>query len=165
MSNISINIVFEDISKQQHNKAELKGIKLDSNDKIFTKTQLEALCQGNNMEKCAFNIRVVNSDEVSKDQQKQGKAKSAVFYLAVENYRGENVLFEGIPIKAITDKISTTTSNNYFYYIFEDNKSKDIEILLTSQTASTYKISAKVISNSAFIKDTNQNLYPKYNET
>jgi len=85
--------------------------------------------------------------------------------LAVENYRGENVLFEGIPIKAITDKISTTTSNNYFYYIFEDNKSKDIEILLTSQTASTYKISAKVISNSAFIKDTNQNLYPKYNET
>lgn len=31
------------------------------------------------MEKCAFNIRVVNSDEVSKDQQKQGKAKSAVF--------------------------------------------------------------------------------------
>lgn len=42
-------------------------------------------------------------------------------------------------------------------------KNKDIELLLSTQTQSSYQLSAIVTTNQAFIRDLNQSLYPTFN--
>ncbi len=53
--------------------------------------------------------------------------------LAVQNFDAENVLFDGVTSKIVTNKISPTKSQNFFYYVFDSvGENNDLYIFLTS---------------------------------
>lgn len=79
--------------------------------------------------------------------------------IAVQGFNDENVLFDGIPMKIITDKISTSSAKHFYYYIYDsttnnnNNNLKDLNIYLTTQTLSQYQIAARVVSDGTFARD------------
>lgn len=76
------------------------------------------------------------------------------------------MLFDGIPMKIFTDKISTSSAKHFYYYIYQSSSAdnlKDLNVYLTTQTSSRYQVSARVVSDSTFARDITGKEYPAFN--
>lgn len=83
--------------------------------------------------------------------------------IAVQGYDDENVLFDGIPQRVVSKSISKSVAKQFYYFIYDANSAHDLTLFLTSQTQSTYQLSARVISTQLFSKDLNGTQYAGYN--
>lgn len=76
------------------------------------------------------------------------------FIVAVQNYVGENVLFDRTVTTVSTDKISKEVAKHFFYYVTPgDDDNSDLCVFLTSKTNSQYRIVSKIVPNTEFVKD------------
>lgn len=54
--------------------------------------------------------------------------------IAVQTFSNENVLFDGIPQKTITNKLNKTSGKHFYYYVYDVKDVRDLNIFLTSET-------------------------------
>jgi hypothetical protein len=52
--------------------------------------------------------------------------------IALQGVDEENVLFDGIPSKITSNKISTTFAKHFYYYVYDVTKAHDLNIYLNS---------------------------------
>jgi hypothetical protein len=83
--------------------------------------------------------------------------------IAVQGFDDENVLFDGIPEKLITNKISDKKGKHFYYYIYNIDRVQDLNIYLTTQTNSNYQVVGRVIDDTRYARDYDGVEYPSFN--
>lgn len=82
--------------------------------------------------------------------------------IVVRSDDNENVLYDGISQKIMTEQLSTTKPKKFCYFIYETQANYDLTIFLSTLTKSKYQVSTKVIGNQEFYKDYVGALYPPF---